>query len=160
MKVTTTHDPHGGGRPRLVFALGDNAQADSEQRVFDLLPGVTVIGSGADADLQLAGLDEHHAEVRRDPFDEYIYVHLGTRTGSRVDGRPVGEQALHTGDRIELGNWTLSFYREEFADHGRPHGGRQGGEWAIQRPQQEPRARGTSAAGGSDPDGADPGEYF
>lgn len=28
------------------------------------------------------------------------------------------------------------------------------------RRQQEPRARGTSVEGGSDPDGDDPGEYF
>jgi hypothetical protein len=158
--TTTTHDPRGGGRPRLIFALGDTAQADTVQREFDLLPGVTVIGSGADADLRLAGLGEHHAEVRRDEFDEYIYVDLGTPAGSRVDGKPVGEQALHTGDRIELGTWTLSYYREEFADHGRPYGGRQGGELSDQRTQDEPRPRGTSASGGSDRTDTDPGEYF
>jgi hypothetical protein len=156
--VTTTHDPRGGGRPRLVFAFGGIAQADSEQREFDLLPGVTVIGSGADADLRLAGLDEHHAEVRRDAADEYVFVDLGSSAGSRVDGRPVGEQALHTGDRVEMGDWTLSYYREEFADHGRPFGGREGGE--PQLTQEEPRPRGTSAEGGSDRKDRDPGEYF
>jgi pSer/pThr/pTyr-binding forkhead associated (FHA) protein len=160
MKVTTTHDRRGGGRPRLLFALGEHAEVDTEQREFDLIAGVTVIGSSADADLRLVGLDERHAEVRRDATDEYIYVDLGSRTGSRVDGRPAAEHILRTGDRIELGDWTLSFYREEFADHGRPHGGRQGGEWAVQQPQAEPRPRGTSAEGGSDPAGADPGEYF
>src|ERR1022692_1442091 len=41
--------------------------------------------------------------------DEYIYVDLGTSAGSRVDGQPADEQTLHTGDRIELGHWTLSF---------------------------------------------------
>jgi FHA domain len=160
MKHTTTHDPRGGGHPRLIFALGGSAQADTVQREFELLPGVTVIGSAADADLRLAGLGEHHAEVRRDEFDEYIYVDLGTSAGSRVDRKPVGSQALHTGDRIELGTWTLSYYREEFADHGRPYGGRQGGEFSIQRTQDEPRARGTSASGGIDRKGNDPGEYF
>ena len=158
--VAVTHDPHGGGHPRLIFALGGDAQANAEQREFELLPGVTVIGSGADADLRLAGLDARHAEVRRDAANEYIYVDLGTSAGSRVDGQPAGEQTLHTGDRIELGHWTLSFFREEFADRGRPYGGRQGGEWANQRTQEEPRARGTSADGGSDREGADPGEYF
>lgn len=160
MNVTTTHDPRGGGHPRLLFEHGDDAQQDSEQREFELSPGVTVIGSGADTDLRLSGLDEHHAEVRRDAADEYVYVDLGTTTGSTVDGRPVGEKLLHTGDRIELGKWTLSFYREEFADHGRPYGGRRGGEGAIQRPQAEPRARGTSNEGGSDRKDGDPGEYF
>ena len=160
MSSTTTHDPRGGGHPRLIFALGDNAQQDSEQREFELIPRVTVIGSGADTDVRLSGLDEHHAEVLRDAADQYLYVDLGTLTGSTVDGRPVDEKVLHTGDKIELGKWTLSFYREEFVDHGRPYGGRQGGgEGAIQRLQAEPRGRGTSTDGGSDRKGADPGEY-
>lgn len=160
MKITTTHDPRGGGHPRLIFAIGGEAPANTEQREFELLPGVTAIGSAADADLRLNGLGEHHAEIRRDPADEHIYVDLGTSAGSRVDGQPVTEQALHTGDRIELGNWTLSCSREEFADHGRPYGGRQGGEFSHQQPQDEPRARGTSVTGGSERTGADPGEYF
>ncbi len=160
MKITTTHDPLGGGHPRLIFAMGGEAPAGAVQRQFELLPGVTVIGSSRYADLRLDGLDEYHAEIRRDPADEYIYFDLGSSAGSRVDGRPVSEQALHTGDRIQLGKWTLSYYREEFADHGRPYGGRQGGELSRQLAQQEPRARGTSATGGKGQTGADPGEYF
>jgi hypothetical protein len=160
MKITTTHDPLGGGHPRLIFAMGGEAPLGATQRQFELLRGVTVIGSGEDADLRLEGLDEHHAEIRRDPADEYIYVDLGSPAGSLVDGQPVSEQALHTGDRIQLGQWTLSYYRDEFADHGRPYGGRQGGEFSRQLAQQEPRARGTSANGGSGQTGADPGEYF
>jgi hypothetical protein len=84
----------------------------------------------------------------------------GRPPGAASTGAPVSSRALHTGDRIELGRWTLSYYREEFADHGRPYSGRQGGELAYQREQGEPRARGTSPTGGSDRDGADPGEYF
>ena len=127
-KVTSTHDPLGGGHPRLILALGGSAPAHTEPREFDLRPGVTVIGSAPDADLQLPGLDDHHAEIRRGPGDEYVWVDLGGPAGSSVDGRPMGEQGLHTGDRIEVGSWTLTYYREEFADHGRPGGGRQGGE--------------------------------
>lgn len=159
MPRMSTNDPHGGGRPRLIFALGDTAEAGSGQREFSLRRGITTIGSGADADLRLAGLDEQHAEIRRDEADEYVLVDLGSSVGSRVDGQTARGRALHTGDRIELGDWTLSYYREEFADHGRPDGGRQGGD-PRQRVQEEPRPRGTSASGGSDPDGADPGEYF
>ena len=40
------------------------------------------------------------------------------------------------------------------------YGGVQGGELSIQRPQDEPRPRGTSASGGSDRTDTDPGEYF
>jgi FHA domain len=130
MNMTSTHDPQGGGHPRLILALGGSAPAHTEPREFDLRPGVTVIGSAPDADLQLPGLDGHHAEVRRGDGDEYVWVDLGASAGSTVDGRPMGQQGLHTGDRIEVGPWTLTYYREEFADHGRPNGGRQGGELA------------------------------
>ena len=35
----------------------------------------------------------------------------------------------------------MSFYREEYADHGRPYGGRVGGEIGHQRPQPPRGAR-------------------
>src|ERR1700684_2486714 len=117
--------PHGTGRPRLIFAFGGIAPVNSEQRQFELGPGVTSIGSSADAELSLDGLDVQHAEIRRDAQDEYVYADLDSTVGSRVNGQPVGVRELHTGDRIEFGAWTVSFYREEYADHGRPGGGRQ-----------------------------------
>jgi len=157
--VTTTHDPRGGGRPRLIFRHDHHAPAGSPQREFELLPGVSVIGSAPDADLRLVGLEAHHGEIRRDTGDEYTYVHLGAPTGSTVNGMPVLEKVLHTGDRLQLRGWTLSFAREEFADHGRPHGGRLGGQ-RHQQPQQQPRLRGATPAGGGHPQGANPGEYY
>lgn len=30
---------------------------------------------------------------------------------------------LRTGARIQMGKWCLAYFREEFADHGRPFGG-------------------------------------
>jgi hypothetical protein len=156
--VMTTHDPRGGGRPRLIFAPGDTAPQHASQREFDLVPGVTVIGSGPDADLRLEGLDAAHAEIRRDEHDEYIYVDLCGQAPGRVDGQAVSGKPLRTGDRIELGDWTLSYFREEFADHGIPSGGRQGGDPHLV--QQEPRPRGTSPEGGRDRTADDPGEYF
>ena len=89
--MMTTHDPRDGGRPRLIFALGDTAPQHASQREFDLLPGVTVIGSAPDADLRLEGLDAHQAEIRRDERDEYLYVDLGSQAPGRVDGQP-GQQ--------------------------------------------------------------------
>ena len=53
----------------------------------------------------------------------------------------VKEKALRTGNLLELGNVRFSFFREEFADHGRPFGGRQGGEFSHQR-EQPPRPSG------------------
>jgi hypothetical protein len=81
-----THDPP-GGRPRLIFALGDTAPQQASQREFDLLPGVTVIGSGPDADLRLEGLDARHAEIPRNERDEYVYVDLGSEARAGWTGR-------------------------------------------------------------------------
>src|ERR1700722_12330910 len=125
VKLTTTTDPHGGGRPLLILAMGGSAPADAEPREFELRPGVTVIGSDPGADLQLPGLDGRHAEVRRQD-EEDVWIALGA--GSSVDGRRMGQRPPHTGDRIAVGPWTLTYWRAEVADHGRPFGGRQGGQ--------------------------------
>jgi hypothetical protein len=92
--------------------------------------------------LRLDGLADQHAEIRCEDSDEYVLVDLGAPGGSRVDGRPVERAALHTGDRIELGSWTMSYFRDEHADHGRPFGGRSGGESFTEHPRDD--VRGTS----------------
>lgn len=107
--MTMAHDPHGGGWPRLIFALGGTAPPQASQSEFGRLLGVTVIGSAPDADMRLEGLDVHHAEIRRDDRDEYLYVDLGSGAPGRVDGQEVSGKPLRTGDRIELGDWTLSY---------------------------------------------------
>ena len=160
MSVTTTHDPRGGGDPRLIFALGGFTQTGEPQREFHLPRTVTVIGSAADADLCLAGLDARHAEIHRDAEDEYRFVQISAEGDSTVDGRVMGHAILRTGCRIEMGEWTLSYYREEFADHGRPYGGRVGGNNGYQQPQDTPRPRGTSTEGGAEQTATDEGEYF
>lgn len=134
--VTSTHQ--GGGRPRLVFSMGGRAAPEATQADFTLREGATTrIGSAADADLRLDGLAGQHAEIRCEDGDEYVLVDLGTPGGSRVDGQPVDRAPLHTGDRIELGGWTMSYFREEYADHGRPFGGRSGGESLSEHPRDD-----------------------
>lgn len=136
-RVTTTHDPLGGGSPRLFFAAA--SRPGQATRVFYLKPGTT-IGSGDSCDLQLPGLDELQAEVRRNNEDEYLLVPRGSATPTVVNGRPVITEALmRTGTRLQLGRWTMSYFRAEDADHGRPYGGRIGGELGYQRPQRKPR---------------------
>jgi pSer/pThr/pTyr-binding forkhead associated (FHA) protein len=120
MTVTTTHDPNGGGMPRLLFSR--------TERSHHLLPGMTSVGSDPSNDLCLEGLAAFHAQIHRNEADDYVLVNLGSVHSTRVHGRPVHSAELHTGARIELGEWVLSFARAEFADHGRPNGGRQGGE--------------------------------
>ncbi len=140
-RPTTTHDPAGGGRPRLVFSMGAAATSGGQRRVFDLPKGGTAIGSDESADLRLSGVDAQQARVRRDPTnDEYILVALGGETPTKVNGVKVtSEQVLRTGSRIEIGSWTMIYSREEFADHGRPYGGRAGGEFSRQRNQPQPK---------------------
>lgn len=105
------------------------------QEVFRLRGDITTIGSGPGCDIRLAGLDPVHAEVRHDDADEFVLVRCSRPGDTRVNGAPVDAAVLRTASRVEVGNWTMSFYREEFADHGRPYGGRVGGEIGHQRPQ-------------------------
>lgn len=133
--VTTTHDPQAGGNPRLIMAPSPHPLPGETQEVFRLRDQVTTIGSGADCDIRLAGLDPLEAEVRHDEADEFVLVRRGRRGVTRVNGAAVDTALLRTASRIGVGSWTMSFYREEYADHGRPYGGRVGGEIGHQRPQ-------------------------
>ena len=147
-RVTTTHYLPGSGRPRLIFAVGSGDWNGSRPREFDLLPGRTLIGSGPDADLRLEGLEKHHAEIRHNEDDEYV-LYAFAATGGGWPNLPHSSdnaRILRTGSRIEIGSWRLAFYREEFADHGRPFGGRLGGEYAFQK-QQPVRPYGSGELG-------------
>lgn len=137
--VTTTHDPSGGGDPRVYVA--DTRVVGGRLGLFHLQPGGTKIGSGEDVDLQLEGLDVLHAEIVCTDDDEYVLVARSTRMLSTVSGRQLPRQTLRTGSRIQLGPWRMSYVRDEFADHGRPYGGRIGGELGHQRTQPRPPNR-------------------
>jgi hypothetical protein len=133
----TTHDPDVGGRPRLIFSMGGHAlvaegSTTLEQGDVELTREVTTIGSAAGADLRLSGIDDHHADIVHDEFDEYVFIQRSEPETTTINGERMGRRPLRTGDRIELGPWVLSYFREEYADHGRPYGGRQGGEGAVQ----------------------------
>ncbi|MFO7690505.1 MAG: FHA domain-containing protein [Cryobacterium sp.] len=137
-RVTTTHYTPGGGRPRLIFVVGSENWNGQMPREFNLLPTTTTIGSGAEVSLQLEGLKPLHAEIRHDANDEYVLYPLGDYSGSVRESEDPNRgrgQILRTGARIEMGPWRMAYFREEFADHGRPFGGRAGGEYAVQKPQ-------------------------
>ncbi len=71
--------------------------------------------------------------LRHDEDDEWVVESLAGVT--RVHGAPVIRQVLRTGARVTLGDHQLAYFREEHADHGRPFGGRVGGELGHQRSQ-------------------------
>lgn len=131
--ATTTHDPARGGQPHLVLVDRDRYLPGDRQPIFWLGEGSCRIGSGPDCDIRLTGLHDLHAEVIHDDRDEYVVVAHAPDT--RVHGAPVTRSILRTGARLELGRWLLTYTRAEYADHGRPFGGRVGGEVGHQRPQ-------------------------
>ena len=135
-RVTTTHYTAGSGRPRLIFVLGSAVWDGKPPREFELTQTTTTIGSGETADLRLEGIDPLHAEIRHDANDEYVLFVNGESAGFPVLDPDTGRgRVLRTGARIDIGEWRLAYFREEFADHGRPFGGRMGGELARQKPQ-------------------------
>jgi len=135
-RVTTTHYTPGSGRPRLIFVLGSTVWDGRPPREFELSPTTTTIGSSETADLRLDGIDPVHAEIRHDENDEYVLYLTGENSGFPVLDPDRGRgRVLRTGARIDIGEWRMAYFREEFADHGRPFGGRMGGELSRQKPQ-------------------------
>lgn len=132
-QVTTTHAAYGGGDPRLILAPREDPWPGDRQPVFRLRRDVVTIGSDERCNVCLPGLQPLHAEVHHDQDDEFWVVDLSGDT--RVNGERVDRKLLRTASRLQVGPWTMTFYREEYADHGRPYGGRVGGEVGHQRPQ-------------------------
>jgi hypothetical protein len=73
--------------------------------------------------------------VVHDDADELVLEDRAAAGTTRVNGLPVERRILRTGNRVELCPWTFSYWRAEYADHGRPYGGRIGGELGHQKPQ-------------------------
>ncbi|MDN5770229.1 MAG: FHA domain-containing protein [Microlunatus sp.] len=146
-RVSTTHDPAGGGQPRLYFPPVDTA--GSRPRVFHLRPEIS-IGDRVDADLRLSGVSTEQATIYRDAADEYVIAPRPGALPVRVHGERIfGPALLRTGARIEIGSWRMVYFRAEYADHGRPYGGRQGGELDNQQWQPPARYRPEIREGGS-----------
>ena len=133
-RPTTTHAEWGAGNPHLLITRED------ERTEHPLDVDVVHIGSAAGNELQLDDTDPVHATIQHDDRDEYVLTLHGegemsahpdaaaTHAGART-------QTLRTGARFTAGPWTLVFARDEYADHGRPYGGRLGGEYSDQRLQ-------------------------
>lgn len=136
-KPTTTHAEWGAGSPHLRITR------DDDRTEFPLDADIVRIGSAAGNELILADTDSVHATITHDEHDEYVLVLHGAGEMSASAGVAAthGEDrtaTLRTGSRFTLGPWELVFARAEFADHGRPYGGRAGGEGAHQT-RQGPR---------------------
>ncbi|MGL3151615.1 hypothetical protein ACSS7Z_14790 [Microbacterium sp. A82] len=131
---TTTHAEWGAGNPKLLVSH------EHERFVHHLTTDTVHIGSAAGNELLLADTDPVHATITHDDRDEYVLTLHGTgemNASPQADesGRGGRTEILRTGARFTAGRWTLVFARDEFADHGRPYGGREGGELSDQPAQ-------------------------
>ncbi|WP_405217445.1 hypothetical protein [Agrococcus sp. Ld7] len=140
MSVTTTHYARGAGRPRLIYTREAEVWDGSPPQIFELQQDSVLLGSASSCDLVLPGIADVHAEIRHDDNDEYVvFAREPIGGGSQAMAlEPTMGRVLRTGSRLTIGTWRLAFFREEYADHGRPYGGRRGGEYAYQR-RQPPR---------------------
>lgn len=128
----------GAGHPRLVatsagYACAGTATANGAPISYPLGTDTTILGGAIGQDVHLAGLPAAYGAIVRRRGDEYVYVQLDPSHVAQVNGTPVTAAALHHGDRLTLRQHALVFQRDEFADHGRFDGGRQGGEFSGDR---------------------------
>ena len=131
----TTHAEWGAGSPRLLVSRNPG-----EQSIFALTADEVRIGSDAGGELVLSGADPMHATIVHDERDDYVLTLHGEgemNANPEAAGTVRGDRSeiLRTGARFTAGPWNLVFMRDEFADHGRPYGGREGGELSDQPPQ-------------------------
>jgi hypothetical protein len=118
------------GRPRLTLAAGGQVRhgtpaAAGIDREVDLPAGSFVVGRDKDADLRLPDGTLSPRHIRLDvSADGVRLTDLGTLNGTLVDGVPAVAVDLVDGNRIELGETTLVFHRDDTEDDG----GREGGE--------------------------------
>lgn len=131
----TTHAEWGAGNPRLLVS-----REGGDRFVFDLTADEVTIGSSAGNTLVLEGAEPVHATIVHDDRDEYVLtMHAPGLMNAAKDPDATGArtEVLRTGARFTVGQWMLVYTRAEFADHGRPYGGREGGEFSDQPPQPE-----------------------
>ncbi len=79
-------------------------------QVFRLLRKTTMIGRGKDTDLLLPDISvsRHHAKIEQRGSD-LVLVDLGSQNGTKVNGKPVKERVLESGDQLQVGKFVIVF---------------------------------------------------
>ena len=105
----------------MIYSVGDlesaatgNALLIYGDRRYVLSGPKMVLGRGKGSDIRVddPNISRHHAELRLEQ-GSWSVVDLGSTNGTRVDGRPVsGVVPLQAGDRLQLGNTTVTFQIE------------------------------------------------
>ncbi|MBI3755277.1 MAG: FHA domain-containing protein, partial [Deltaproteobacteria bacterium] len=91
-----------GGQSKLVLE-------DGKEHI--LKSTVTTIGIGEDMELRLEGkgVEAHQASILRGKGGEFIIVHKGGRTPTKVNGGKIQEHHLKNGDAIEIGSYKINY---------------------------------------------------
>jgi hypothetical protein len=99
--VAKFHEREGGVVGTLVLADGRRVSIEDD---------AITIGRLSECDVMIddANVSRHHAEIRR-AGDVFNLVDLGSTNGTRVNGLPVREHRLSSGDVVTMGTTSIRF---------------------------------------------------
>ena len=101
VEAEVREDADGGFLAELVLTDGRRVQIGSEPLVIGRLPECGVV-------LADSNVSRRHAELRRSG-DSVVLTDLGSTNGTRVNGAPVRERVLVSGDEVSVGSTRLIF---------------------------------------------------
>jgi hypothetical protein len=111
------------GKPRLVVATGGSADLGSAaaggvERTYLLLGELVTLGSADTQDIQVPTAAPQAVEIAWvAERDEWLFSDV-TGGENTVNGARAAGWSLHHGDRLDVGDVTFVFQRDEAADHG------------------------------------------
>jgi Protein of unknown function (DUF3662)/Inner membrane component of T3SS, cytoplasmic domain len=101
VEAEVREDADGGFLAELVLTDGTRVQVGTEPLVIGRLPECGVV-------LADSNVSRRHAELRR-AGDSVVLTDLGSTNGTRVNGAPIRERTLASGDEVSVGSTRLIF---------------------------------------------------
>jgi hypothetical protein len=101
VEAEVREDADGGFLAELVLTDGRRVQIGTEPLVIGRLPECGVV-------LADSNVSRRHAELRR-AGDTVVLTDLGSPNGTRVNGAPIRERILASGDEVSVGSTRLIF---------------------------------------------------
>ena len=101
VEAEVREDADGGFLAEIVLTDGRRVQIGAEPLVIGRLPECGVV-------LADSNVSRRHAELRR-AGDSVVLTDLGSTNGTRVNGAPIRERVLASGDEVSVGSTRLIF---------------------------------------------------
>ena len=101
VEAEVREDADGGFLAELILTDGRRVQVGTEPLVIGRLPECGVV-------LADSNVSRRHAELRR-AGDSVVLTDLGSTNGTRVNGAPIRERVLVSGDEVSVGSTRLIF---------------------------------------------------